>query len=194
MPTLRSSDAPRFRTTLIGNMYTDLYDWAAIGIGGTFGTTPYTYLTAPNAVYSSHATIDYTQPLAHLKYGVLGNIELPDSTLVGTTVTWAAPNTQVTLSDSSLWPVSGPVPNSLNNKFNPWVYNYTVNVPTGQTSIAVAPIPLSSKVKKITVNGNSIIPGTSTRVTVGSGTQITIVVTAPDGVTNETYTLTVSYI
>jgi hypothetical protein len=44
------------------------------------------------------------------------------------------------------------------------------------------------------VNGNSIIPGTSTRVTVGSGTQITIVVTAPDGVTNETYTLTVSYI
>lgn len=98
-PMLRSSDAPRARTTVIGDMFTDLYDWAAINIGGTFGTTPYTYLSAPNAAYSTHATIDYTQPNAHLKYAVLGNIEIAGGTLVGTALTWAAPNTQTSLSD-----------------------------------------------------------------------------------------------
>lgn len=191
-PTLRSSDAPRARTSIIGNMFTDLYDWAAINIGGTFGTTPYTYLSAPNTVTSAHPTIDYTQPNAHLKYAVLGNIELTGATLVGTTVTWAAPNTQVTLSDGSLWPAAGPVPNSLRNKFNPFVFNYTINVPTGTASIGLAPIPLASKVKKITVNGNVILPGTSVQVPVSNGATITIVVTAPDGTTTETYTLTVA--
>jgi glyoxylase-like metal-dependent hydrolase (beta-lactamase superfamily II) len=191
-PTLRSSDAPRTRTTIIGNMFTDLYNWAAIGIGGIFGTTPYTYLSAPNAITSSHATIDYTQPNAHLKYAVLGNIELTGARLVGTSVTWAAPNTQVTLSDGSLWPLAGPVPNTQPNKFNPWVYNYKINVPTGTTSIAVAPVPLSSKVKKITVNGSLTLPGSAVPVTVANGSVITITVTAPDGVTTETYTLTVA--
>jgi len=191
-PTLRSSDAARFRTAIIGNMYTDLYNWAAIGIGGTFGTTPYGYLTAPNAAYSSHPTIDYTQPNAHLKYGVLGNIELTGATLVGTDVVWAAPNAQLTLADGSLWPVAGPVPNSLRNKFNPWTFAYTINVPAGTINIGIAPIPLSSKVKKITVNGNVILPGTTVGVAVTNGTVITIVVTAPDGTTTETYTLTVA--
>lgn len=70
-PTIRSSDAPRARNAVIGNMFTDLYDWAAINTGGTFGTTPYTYLSAPNPAYSTPATIDFTQPNAHLKYAVL---------------------------------------------------------------------------------------------------------------------------
>jgi glyoxylase-like metal-dependent hydrolase (beta-lactamase superfamily II) len=190
--TLRSSDAPRARTTLIGSMFTDLYNWAAIGIGGTFGTTPYSYLSAPNAAYSAHPTIDYTQPNAHLKYAVLGNIELTGATLVGTDVTWAAPNAQLTLPDGSLWPVAGPVPNTLRNKFNPWVFAYTVNVAAGTSSITLAPIPMSSKVKKITVNGNTILPGTSVPVTVANGTVITIIVTAPDNTTTESYKLTVA--
>lgn len=193
-PTLRSSDAPRARTTVIGDMFTDLYDWAAINIGGTFGTTPYTYLTAPTAAYSSHATIDYTQPNAHLKYALLGNIELTGATLVGTTLTWAAANTQVTLADGTLWPTTGPVPNSLRNKFNPWVYDYRINVPAGTTSISVSPIPLSTKVKQITINGNVVLPWTPVAVNVGSGSVITIVVTAPDGSTTEKYTLTVAVV
>ena len=193
-PTLRSSDAPRARTTIIGNMFTDLYDWAAVNLGGTFGTTPYTYLSAPNAVTSAHPTIDYTQPNAHLRYAVLGNIELTGATLVGTTVTWAAPNTQVTLSDGSSWPAAGPVPNSLRDKFNPWVFAYTVNVPAGTTRIGVAPVPLASKVRGITVNGNAVLPGTSVPLDVADGSVITIVVTAPDGTTTETYTLTVAQI
>jgi glyoxylase-like metal-dependent hydrolase (beta-lactamase superfamily II) len=190
--TLRSSDAPRARTTIIGNMFTDLYNWAAINIGGTFGTTPYTYLSAPNPVTSAHPSIDYTQPNAHLKYAVLGNIELKGAILVGTAVTWAAPNTQVTLSDGSRWPVSGPVPNTLRNKFNPWVFDYTIKVPASTTNIELAPIPLSSKVKRLTVNGSPILPGTSVPVRVANGAVITIVVTAPDGTTTETYTLTVA--
>jgi glyoxylase-like metal-dependent hydrolase (beta-lactamase superfamily II) len=191
-PTLRSSDAPRARTAIIGDMFRDLFNWAAIGIGGTFGSTPYSYLSAPNPITSSHATIDYTQPNAHLKYAVLGNIEMTGAKLVGTTVTWAAPNQQVTLSDGTLWPATGPVPNSLGNKFNPWVYDYTINVPAGTTNITIAPTPLSSKVKKLTVNGTAILPGTAVPLTVANGSLITITVTAPDGVTTETYTLTVA--
>jgi glyoxylase-like metal-dependent hydrolase (beta-lactamase superfamily II) len=191
-PTLRSSDAPRSRTALLGNMYTDGTNWLAIGLGGTFGTTPYTYLSAPNADYSTHPTIDYTQPNAHLKYAVLGNIELAGATLVGTNVTWATANTQVTLADGSLWPSSGPVPNTLENKFNPFVFNYTIKVPSGATSIDVTPVPLSSKVRGITVNGASILPGTSASVSVTSTKVITIVVTAPDGTTTETYELTIA--
>lgn len=191
-PTLRNSDPPRARTTLIGNMFTDLYNWAAINIGGTFGVQPYSYLSAPNAVTSSHPTIDYTQPNAHTKYGVLGNIELTGATLVGTTVTWAAPNTQVTLSDGSRWPASGPVPNSLPNKFNPWVFGYTIKVPAGTPTIGVAPIPLSNKVTRIAVDGTAIPRGSSIQVPVTNGTVIPIQVTAPDGITTETYTLTVA--
>jgi len=104
------------------------------------------------------------------------------------------PTLAMTRQDGSLWPVTGPVPNSLPNKFNPWVFSYTINVPTGQTSIGLAPIPLSSNVKTITVNGSAILPGTSVPVTVADGTVITIVVTAPDGTTTETYTLIVKYV
>ena len=204
-PTNRGSDAPRTRIVNIGNMYTDLYNWAAVGIGGgVFGNYPYSYLSGGNAAtiaasgvanyFSSGATRDYTVTGGYLKYGVLGNIELTGATLVGTDVTWANPNTQVTLTDGSKWPVAGPVPNSRPNMFNPWVFAYTINVPTGRTSIGIAPIPLSSKVKKITVNGNVILPETSVTVTVANGTVITIVVTAPDGTTTETYTLTVAYV
>jgi glyoxylase-like metal-dependent hydrolase (beta-lactamase superfamily II) len=191
-PTLRSSDAPRARTTLTGNMFTDLYDWAAINLGGVFGTTPYSYLSSPTTAASSHPTIDFAQPNAHLKYAVLGNIELTGAELVGTTVTWAAPNPQVTLSDGSLWPVSGPVPNSLPSKFNPFVFHYTVKVPPGATRIGVVPIPLASKVKKVTVNGKDVLPRTAVEVAVAIGNLVTIVVTAPDGATTETYTLAVT--
>lgn len=191
-PTLRSSDAPRARTTVIGDMFTDLYDWAAINIGGTFGTTPYTYLSAPNAAYSTHATIDYTQPNAHLKYAILGNIEIAGGTLVGTAFTWAAPNAQTTLPDGSSWPTTGAVANSLRNRFNPWVYDYRVNVAAGTTSISLTPIPLATKVKQVTVNGNAVLPRTPVLVNVANGTVVTIVVTAPDGTTTERYTLTVA--
>ena len=191
-PTIRSSDAARARNSVIGNMFTDMYDWAAINIGGTFGTTPYTYLSAPNAAYSTHATIDYTQPNAHLKYAVLGNIEVSGGALVGTDFTWAAPNTQTTLADASLWPTSGQVPNTLRNRFNPWVYAYRVNVPTGTNAITVTPVPLASKARRVTVNGNVVLPGTPVSVNVANGTVITIVVTAPDNTTTETYTLTVA--
>jgi hypothetical protein len=67
-------------------------------------------------------------------------------------------------------------------------------VPTGTTNIGIAPIPLSSKVKKITVNGTEILPSTPMTVAVTNGTVVTIVVTAPDGVTTEKYTLTVANI
>jgi hypothetical protein len=100
----------------------------------------------------------------------------------------------VTLADGTLWPTTGPVPNSLRNKFNPWVYDYRINVPAGTTTISVAPIPLSTKVKQISVNGTFVLPTTPVAVNVANGTVITIVVTAPDGTTTEKYTLTVAVV
>ena len=55
-----------------------------------------------------------------------------------------------------------------------------------------APIPSSSKVKRITVNGNVTLPGTSVPVSVSSGAVTTIIVTAPDNTMTEGYKLTVA--
>jgi len=205
-PTNRGSDAPRTRIVNIGNMYTDLYDWAAVGIGGgTFGTYPYAYLSGGIAVNIAAAGVSgyYTDPLVtkdytlmggYLKYGVLGNIELTGATLVGTTVTWAAPNGQVTLSDGVTKYPASPVPNSHTNMFNPWVFAYTINVPTAKPNITINPVPLSSKVKQITINGTVILPDQPVPLTVTNGQTITIVVTAPDNSTKETYVLTVAFV
>ena len=44
------------------------------------------------------------------------------------------------------------------------------------------------------VEYNAVLPGTSVPLDVADGSVITIVVTAPDGTTTETYTLTVAQI
>ncbi len=205
-PTNRGSDAPGTRIVSIGDMYTDLYNWAAVGVGGgTFGTYPYAYLSGGNAAniaaagingyYTSPTTQDYTVTNGFLKYGVLGNIELTGATLVGTTVTWAAPNAQVTLSDGVTQYPATPVPNSYSNMFNPWVFAYTINVPTATPSFSLTPVPLSSKVTQVTVNGNVVLPQTAVPFSaVTNGQTITIKVTAADGKTVETYVLTVALI
>jgi len=129
------------------------------------------------------------------KYGVLGNIEFTGATLVGTNLTWAAPNAQVTLSDGVTKYPAAQVPNSYPNMFNPWVFAYTINVPTASPNISLKPVPLSSKVSKITVNGTVILPETAVPLTgVTNGQQITITVTAADGKTVETYVLTVALV
>jgi hypothetical protein len=70
---------------------------------------------------------------------------------------------------------------------------YNALVLTGTTSITVTPTVNNSSAT-ITVNGTPVDNGTASGpITVSQGTTITIVVTAKDGVTQKTYTLTVAY-
>jgi glyoxylase-like metal-dependent hydrolase (beta-lactamase superfamily II) len=195
--TNRGCDMPMTRMAGTGNMFTDLYDWAAFDVGGTYGQTPYVFLSDPGTIYDplssvTQNTVNYQTAGNNRKYAQLGNIEFGNATLVGTTLTWAAPNAQVTLSDSSLYPAS-PVPNSYSNMFNPWVYTYTVDVASASPTITIAPVPLSSKVSAITVNGTVYTVGSPISLTVTNGQQIPIIVTSADGTTTGTYTLTVAF-
>jgi gliding motility-associated-like protein len=75
--------------------------------------------------------------------------------------------------------------------------SYTTTTPSGTTSVTVTP-KASGSGQTITVNGNPVTSGTAsnsiTLNTDGSPTVITTVVTAPDGVTTNTYVVSVSQV
>lgn len=90
-------------------------------------------------------------------------------------------------------PANG-TPNKLSNKFDPWTTAYTVNVPSGTSSIVLTPTPLSSKVTSMKVNGAAVAQGGSSTVAVAAGTRITVDVVAQDGSTTSSYVLTVAIV
>jgi|GEM_PF-125238 len=82
---------------------------------------------------------------------------------------------------------------SLNPVFASGTTTYTESVPNATTSITLTPTTTST-VATVTVNGTAVVSGmasTSIPLTVGANT-ITIIVTAQDGSTTQTYTLTVN--
>lgn len=82
---------------------------------------------------------------------------------------------------------------SLPSDFNSSTYIYTVNVPNSLTNITLSPT-LTDQYATVTVNGmlvNSGTPSSGIPLQVGNNS-ITTVVTAQDGVTKQTYSLTVN--
>ncbi|MFD2170017.1 cadherin-like beta sandwich domain-containing protein [Tumebacillus lipolyticus] len=77
--------------------------------------------------------------------------------------------------------------------FNQGTANYTVEVPYGTTSASVTPT-LQDTTATLKVNGASRANGQATSVTLDAdgSTEITIVVTAQNGTTTKTYTITVN--
>jgi glyoxylase-like metal-dependent hydrolase (beta-lactamase superfamily II) len=177
-PTLRSNDAPRSRTTLIGDMWEDGTNWIALKINGIMGDNT-EYLT-------KNEQFNYNGPNGYLKYSVLSNIEITGGELVGKTVQWAPAGKEFDWAGKKIT-----VENSLPNKFDPWSYDYTINVPKANNSISMIPTTMSTKVKSITVNGTEVGYRSSCRVLVADGSVITIRVVAPDNVTTSTYKFTV---
>ena len=177
--TLRGkNDAPNSRTTIIGDMWKDGTNWIAIKLPGIMGDA---------SEYLTSSPINYNGKDGYLKYSVLSNIEFKGASLVGTTLQWApAPKP---------FPWAGgtkSVDYALQNKFNPWVYDYKVMVPASSDSVTVIPTSMSTKVKSIAIDGKEVAYRSSNKVAVSNGSVMKIRIIAPDGVTTSEYTFTFS--
>ncbi len=173
-PTLRgNNDAPNSRTTMIGDMWKDGTNWIALKLAGTMGD---------GTEYLTSSPVNYNGKDGYLKYSVLSNFEVEGGRLMGTTVSWQP--------DPAPFAWAGgmeTVSYALRNKFDPWTYSYVIEVPKATDGITIIPTAMSTKIKSITVNGKASASRSGTAVKATAGSIITIVVTAPDGVTTSTY-------
>ncbi|HYQ57804.1 MAG TPA: cadherin-like beta sandwich domain-containing protein [Draconibacterium sp.] len=168
-PSLRGGNS---RVTTVGDMWKDGTNWVSLSIGGRFGDD-YEYLTI-------NSTANYNAG-GHVKYSVLSDIVIEGGNLVGTTVAWAEPGTFNWAGEEIT------VPNALPNKFDPWTYEYTIEVPTENDKITIIPTTMSTKVKEILLDGNPVGYRSENEVNVSDGQVVEISVTAPDGITTSTY-------
>ena len=97
-----------------------------------------------------------------------------------------------TLSDLALFVGGVAVPP--NPIFDPNTFNYTASAASSDTEMTVTVTPSSPYYSSITVNGVRVKPGTASQpITLVAGdTPINVVVTAQDGVSTQTYTITVT--
>ncbi len=184
-PSIRGGVAGNSRMSLVSSYSTPFEgmwrdkNWMAVGNPlGSGWNKPVDYFTAPTTAYPCGATIDYNTADGYKKYSVLSNVEISGGTLVGVDVYWAAP--------------SNGVPNKLSNKFDPWTYAYTINVPTATNSITFKPTAMSNKITSMKVNGSAVTQGSSVTLSVSAGTRITVNIIAADGSTSSSYTFTVA--
>jgi len=192
--TLRgNTDAAGSRTTLIGDMWKDATHWCAVKLKGTmFDTTEYLSSTTdltqlPYMSDASNAGINYNKN-NFMKYSVLSYVDITGGTLVGKEVEWAPPS-KFTWAGQEVT-----IKNSLKNRFNPWAYDYTINVPKENSSINLVPVTLSTRVSSITIDGKAVAYRSSNNITVKNGQVITIKVTAPDNTTISTYTFKITLV
>ncbi|WP_153111844.1 cadherin-like beta sandwich domain-containing protein [Propionivibrio limicola] len=161
-------------------------NWIALEPGQQVSATALTILSSPtNSTFrpaSAPIPVDYNAADGYKKYSVLSNIEISGGDLVGVDLYWGAPQSNGT----------GTVACKVPNKFDPWTYAYTINVPVANGSITIKPTAMSNKIKSMKVNGNTVAQGASTTVSVSAGTKITIDIVAADGTTSSSYTFTVA--
>lgn len=161
-------------------------NWIALEPGQQVSATALTILSSPtNSTFrqgTSPIPVDYNVADGYKKYSVLSNIEISGGNLVGVDLYWGAPQSNGT----------GTVACKVPNKFDPWTYAYTINVPMANSSITIKPTAMSNKITSMKVNGAAVAQGASTTVSVSAGTKITIDIVAQDGSTASSYTFTVA--
>jgi hypothetical protein len=166
-------------------------NWMALEIGAnptahkdftTFTEGTSSVMTSTGLAYPCNNTIDYNTADGYKKYSVLANLEIAGGTLVGKDVYWNTAQVNT----------AGSVDRKLANKFDPWSYAYTINVPTATSSITVTPWAMSSKFTSMKLNGAAVQQGASTTVAVSAGSKITVDIVAADGVTTSNYTFTIA--
>lgn len=172
-PSLRGGNS---RVTTVGDMWKDGTQWVSLGIGGRLGDD-YEYLT-------NNSTANYNAG-GYTKYSVLSNIEIEGGDLVGTTVTWAEPRTFEWAGKEIT------VENSLDDKFDPWTYDYTIEVPAANNQITIVPTTMSTKVTEMRLNGELVDYRSENEIEVTDGQVIEIAVIAPDGTTTSNYSFTI---
>ncbi|MGB9841011.1 S-layer homology domain-containing protein, partial [Thermovenabulum sp.] len=188
-PTLRGGNDPAYtRTTMIGDMWKDGTNWIALRLAGKMGDNT-EYLSSTTDIQ----TLPYMSEMAdlgginynfggHTKYSVLSNIEIEGGKLVGKTVQWAKTPASFTWAGETIT-----VPPELPNKFNPWSFDYTIEVPEENDTITIIPTTMSTKVKSIKINDQEVGYRSRNTITVTDGQVIEITVVAPDGETTSTY-------
>ena len=164
-------------------------NWIALEPGQQVSATTLTILSSPSNSNSFRPVtapipIDYNVTDGYKKYSVLSNVEISGGTLVGVNLYWAAPQKSNVAGTTF---VDCKVP----NKFDPWTYAYTINVPTATNSITFKPTAMSNKITSMKVNGSALAQGSSVTLSVAAGTKITVDIVAQDGVTTSSYTFTV---
>ncbi|MCZ2497267.1 hypothetical protein GN316_10890 [Xylophilus sp. Kf1] len=175
-PSIRGGTKGGDRMSMVGDMWRDK-NWMAIGPIGKYAA-PVDYLTRPTTAYPTGAVIDYNTADGYQKYSVLSHIEFVGARLVGVDVFFAAP--------------ANGVDNKMPDKFDPWTYAYTVNVPRGATDVVVRPSAMSSKVRSLKVNGGPVAQAGAVSVPVTAGSVITVEAVSPDGSSTSTYRFTVN--
>lgn len=177
-PTLRgNNDAPNSRTTIIGDMWKDGTDWIALKLAGIKGD---------DTEYLTSNPINYNGENGYMKYSVLSNIEIVGGKLVGKTIGFGPTSNPFSWGGNTIT-----VNNSLSNKFDPWSYNYIIEVPKSNDNITLIPTTMSTQVKSIRINGKKVDYRSKNILAVSDGTVIKIDIVAPDKVTTSTYTFTV---
>lgn len=194
-PSVRGgTDAPGARTTMIGDMWKDGTNWCAIKLTGIMGDNV-EFLTSttdlklrPYMADAANKDVNYNFG-GHVKYSVLSNIEFVGGQLAGKTVEYAAPGAAFAWAGKEI-----EVKNALENRFNPWAYDYTVNVPKANNSITVIPTSMSTKAASITIDGKAAAYRSSSKIAVSDGQVITVKVVAPDQTTTSTYTFKIAMV
>ena len=107
--------------------------------------------------------------------------------LVGTTLTWAPTPEPFEWAGQTIT-----VPNSLPNKFDPWTYDYVIEVPESNDEITFIPTTMSTRVRSISLNGKAVGYRSRNTLPVSDGTVITVEILAADNQTTSKYTFTVA--
>ncbi|OME89887.1 cadherin-like beta sandwich domain-containing protein, partial [Paenibacillus sp. FSL H7-0331] len=156
---------------------------------GTYGLTP--VVTVSGATYSYTAT-GLTNGVTYyfaVKASNVGGNSSNYSNEVSATPIAATPSASSNANLSSM-AVSGI---TLSPSFDPGTFSYTASVANGVTLVIVTPT-VSDSNAKVKVNGTAVTSGQASgaiNLNVGN-TQITVVVTAQDGKTMQTYTVNMS--
>jgi hypothetical protein len=175
-PSIRGGTRGGDRMSIVGDMWRDR-NWMAIGPIGKYSDSV-DYLTRPTTAYPCGAAIDYNAADGYRKYSLLSNIEIGGGTLVGVDVHWS--------------PAANGIANKQSNKFDPWTYSYTINVPSAAISITITPVAMSNRIASMKVNGSAVGQRTTVTVAVAAGTRITVDILSPDRSSASSYTFTVA--
>lgn len=194
--TLRGGNNKMYsRTTMVGDMWKDGTNWLSLMLGGikgdetaylSSGDKPYMAATEADKAINSELNYNFVDGVQQYKrYSVLSNVEVENGELEGVDLTWKAP------ADITWAGEETTVNYTLHDKFNPWHYEYTINVPAESKTISIDATTMSTKaaVTGITLNGEA--QADLTDLAVADGDEIVVKITAQDGVTTSTYTFNV---
>ena len=183
--------SPSFASATTGYSASVAYSIAGLTVTPTASTATGVKTIKVNNVLVASGAASANIPLAYGANTVSVLVTAEDGTTTKTysiTVTRALPSSNTDLSGLS---ISQGV---LSPSFTSGTVNYTVIEASGTAAVTVTPTTITATgIKTIQVNGTAVTSGTASgNIVLGSGTNnILVLVTAEDGTTTKTYTVTV---